>query len=74
MEKIYELREVISNLDNLEEGYYSEFLNTRSLDVGVIKLREGQEDDQSSHSIDDIYYVIEGKGLISINGKNRRIS
>jgi mannose-6-phosphate isomerase-like protein (cupin superfamily) len=74
MEKIYRLRDIISRMSNLKEEYYLEFLNTKSLDAGIIRLGEGQLDNQSTHSLDEIYYVIEGEGLISINGKNHQIS
>jgi mannose-6-phosphate isomerase-like protein (cupin superfamily) len=74
VEKIYRLRDIISHMSNLKEEYYLEFLNTKSLDAGIIKLGEEQLDNQSTHSLDEIYYVIEGEGLISINGKNHQIS
>jgi mannose-6-phosphate isomerase-like protein (cupin superfamily) len=74
VEKIFRLRDIISSMNNLKEEYYLEFLNTRSLDAGIIKLQEGQLDNQSTHSLDELYYVIEGKGLISINGKSHQIS
>jgi mannose-6-phosphate isomerase-like protein (cupin superfamily) len=74
VKKIYRLRDIISHMSNLKEEYYLEFLNTRSLDAGIIRLGEGQLDNQSTHSLDEIYYVVEGEGLISISGKNHQIS
>ena len=73
MQKIYRLAEIISDMSNLKEEYYLEFLNTRNLDAGIIRLGQGQSDNQSTHSLDELYYVIEGEGLISINGKNHQI-
>jgi mannose-6-phosphate isomerase-like protein (cupin superfamily) len=74
MTKIYRLHEILSHMGNSKEDYYLEFLGTKSLDAGIIRLHEGQSDRQSPHSIDEIYYVIEGEGLISINGKNHQIN
>lgn len=73
MKKIYELQRVLFNIDKSEGEYYSEFLSTTSFNAGIIKLLMGQTDNQSSHPVDEIYYVIEGKGLISINGTDHEI-
>jgi mannose-6-phosphate isomerase-like protein (cupin superfamily) len=73
MKKIYELQRVLFNIDKSEGEYYSEFLTTTSFNAGIIKLRMGQIDNQSSHPVDEIYYVIEGKGLISISGTDHEI-
>lgn len=73
VEKIYRLGDIISHMSNLKEEYYLEFLNTRNLDAGVIKLGPGQLDNQSTHSLDEIYYVIEGEGLIRINRKDHQV-
>jgi mannose-6-phosphate isomerase-like protein (cupin superfamily) len=73
MKKIYELQRVLSNIDKSGGEYYCEFLTTRSFNAGIIKLRMGQADNQSSHPVDEIYYVIEGEGLISIGGEDHEI-
>ena len=64
----YELENILSTLDN--DGYFVDFLNTRSLEAGIIRLRVDQLDTQTSHPIDELYYVIEGEGYLRINGKN----
>ncbi|HJR48441.1 MAG TPA: cupin domain-containing protein, partial [Nitrososphaeraceae archaeon] len=68
----YELDNIISTIG--KDEYFAGFLNTKSLEAGIIRLREGQIDTQSMHSTDEIYYVIEGKGLIAISGKNHQIN
>ena len=68
MESIHELRNILSMIKG--DDYFVDFLNTKSLDAGIIRLRENQKDTQSSHPEDEIYYVIEGNGLINIGGKN----
>jgi mannose-6-phosphate isomerase-like protein (cupin superfamily) len=37
-------------------------------------LRKDQKDTQTTHSLDELYYVIEGEGYILVNQKNHRIS
>jgi mannose-6-phosphate isomerase-like protein (cupin superfamily) len=67
----YELENILSTFDN--DDYFADFLNTRSLEVGIIKLRVDQNDTQTSHPIDELYYVIEGEGYLRINGKNHKV-
>jgi mannose-6-phosphate isomerase-like protein (cupin superfamily) len=67
----YELESILSALDN--DDYFVDFLNTRSLEAGIIRLRVDQRDTQTSHPIDELYYVIEGEGYLRINGKNHKV-
>jgi mannose-6-phosphate isomerase-like protein (cupin superfamily) len=67
----YELENILSTLDN--DGYFVDFLNTRSLEAGIIRLRVDQRDTQTSHPVDELYYVIEGEGYVRINGINHRV-
>jgi mannose-6-phosphate isomerase-like protein (cupin superfamily) len=67
----YELENILSTLDN--DDYFLDFLNTRSLEAGIVRLRVDQNDTQTSHPIDELYYVIEGEGYLRINGKNHRV-
>lgn len=69
METTYELKKILSKLQN-KDDYFVEFLDTRSLEAGVIWLRRDQKDTQTTHRTDELYYVIEGQGFILIDGKN----
>ena len=71
MESIHELNTILSSLE--KNDYFTDFLNTKSLEAGIINLREDQKDTQDTHPLDELYYVIEGKGMISINGKDHEI-
>jgi mannose-6-phosphate isomerase-like protein (cupin superfamily) len=73
MERIYELGKILSGLEQSREDYYLDFLNTKSFEAGIIRLRKNQEDTQSTHPVDEIYYVIQGEGLIRIGGKNYEV-
>jgi len=67
----YELENILSTLDN--DHYFVDFLNTRSLEAGIIRLRVDQNDTQASHPRDEVYYIIEGEGFLNIKGKNHRV-
>ena len=72
MASFYELDKILSTIERDE--YFVNFLNKKSLDAGIIRLREDQKDTQTTHSLDELYYVIEGKGYILVNQKNHKIS
>jgi mannose-6-phosphate isomerase-like protein (cupin superfamily) len=72
MASFYELDKILSTIERDE--YFVDFLNKKSLDAGIIRLREHQKDTQTIHSLDELYYVIEGEGYILVNQKHHRIS
>ena len=51
-------------------SYFHTFLNKESLAVGVLFLRPGEKDTQEPHESDEIYYIIDGNGFLSINEKS----
>ena len=72
MERIYELKDLLSNLDQAHD-YSLQFHNTKSIIAGIIRLHPGENDYQEPHSLDEIYYIIEGDGYIEINHQNHPI-
>lgn len=46
------------------------FLQKGSMDVGVLRLKPGEDDPQSPHLNDEVYYIIEGDGFIRVEGKD----
>ena len=72
MKELYELKDLLSELED-RGGYFREFIATRGIHVGIIRLHPGDNDTQEPHSVDEVYYVIEGKGFIKLNGKNQAI-
>lgn len=67
--KIFGLSEILSNMET-RNSYFDTFLSSNSLAIGVIMLKPRENDDQQPHSSDEVYYVIEGSGLIDIEGKD----
>jgi mannose-6-phosphate isomerase-like protein (cupin superfamily) len=71
--KVFELNKLLSELED-HGGYFIGFVSTKGIQAGVIRLHPGEIDTQESHSVDEVYYVIEGNGFIKLDGKDHQIS
>lgn len=56
------------------DDYFHTFINKESLAAGVLSLEPGEEDTQTPHESDELYYVIEGNGFLKIKKKDYKIS
>jgi mannose-6-phosphate isomerase-like protein (cupin superfamily) len=70
--KLFELNKLFSELED-QGGYFIGFISTRGIQSGIIRLHRGENDTQEPHSVDEVYYVIEGNGFIKLNGKDHEI-
>jgi mannose-6-phosphate isomerase-like protein (cupin superfamily) len=70
--KVYELNNLLSELED-QSRYFIDFINTRGIQAGIIRLHAGENDTQEPHSVDEVYCVIEGGGFIKLNGKDHEI-
>ena len=52
---------------------YHEFLREPSLSVGLYVLPPGGADPQSPHDQDEVYYVLRGRGQISVAGETQAV-
>ena len=52
---------------------YLEFLTVPDLSVGVYVLRAGEPDLQQPHTEDEVYYVVSGRGRISVGDEDREV-
>jgi mannose-6-phosphate isomerase-like protein (cupin superfamily) len=50
-----------------------DFISTKGIQAGIIRLHPGENGTQGSHSVDEVYYVIEGNGFIKLDGKDHQI-
>lgn len=55
-------------------SYFHTFVNRSSLAAGVLVLQPGEQDTQSPHDTDEVYYVISGDGFLKIKDKDYSIS
>lgn len=65
--------EYVKNISK-SDLYYHTFINRENLAVGILRLAPGQEDDQSPHESDEVYYIVRGDGFLNIAGKDYTIS
>ena len=70
--EIFDLEKVISTVPNSQ--YFHNFLNLKTMEVGIINLKKGQKDTQQPHSFDEIYYIIRGNGTIDIEGVKNKVN
>jgi mannose-6-phosphate isomerase-like protein (cupin superfamily) len=52
---------------------YLEFLRVPALSCGLYRLPAGAKDLQSPHDEDEVYYVLEGRGRVRVEGHERRV-
>lgn len=52
---------------------YLEFLRVPSLSGGVYSLKAGATDPQQPHAEDEVYYVLNGRGQISVGDEDRAV-
>lgn len=53
---------------------YLQFLNAGSMSLGLYVLPKGADDVQTPHREDEIYYVVSGRGAITVAGERRPVS
>jgi mannose-6-phosphate isomerase-like protein (cupin superfamily) len=59
---LYELNNILSELED-KGGYFIDFINTKGIHADIIRLHAGEIDTQGPHTVDEVYYVIEGRVL-----------
>jgi mannose-6-phosphate isomerase-like protein (cupin superfamily) len=68
----FELSELIARRRQAGESWI-EFLRVPSLSMGLYVLAAGSEDPQTPHAEDEVYYVVSGKGVLRVEGKDRPV-
>ena len=56
------------------ENYFHTFINREILTVGVLVLQPGEEDTQTPHDSNEVYYIVKGDGFLKINKKDYPVS
>jgi mannose-6-phosphate isomerase-like protein (cupin superfamily) len=52
---------------------YHEFLRVPDLSAGIYVLEAGATDPQSPHSEDELYYVLAGRGIVTVGEETRPV-
>jgi len=69
----YDLDTYLEKINN-NNSYFQTFINKDSLAAGVLVLKPGEEDTQTPHDSDEVYYIISGDGFLKIKDKDYKVS
>ncbi len=69
----FETDELVAQHGRHGQPYY-EFFRAASLSLGLYVLRAGDQDRQLPHTEDEVYYVVEGKGMIQVGAEDRPVA
>ena len=65
----FEFSELVKQQEQSGERYL-EFLSVPTMSLGVYSLPAGGVDTQQPHTEDEIYYIVSGRALISVDGED----
>ena len=69
----YDLDTYLEKLKN-NNSYFETFINKDSLAAGVLVLKPGEEDTQTPHDSDEVYFVMSGNGFLKIKDKDYNVA
>jgi mannose-6-phosphate isomerase-like protein (cupin superfamily) len=69
---VFEISQIIDEQARGGQSYH-EFLRSNDLSVGLYCLPAGATDPQNPHTEDEVYYMIQGKGVVAIDGQDRPV-
>ena len=69
----FELADILAEHSRSDSLYY-EFFRTPALSLGLYVLPAGSADPQSPHTEDEVYYVVNGSGMIQVAGEDRAVA
>lgn len=67
----------LTDIDRLrlsDNRLYREFLRVPDLSAGLYVLEAGGSDPQSPHTEDELYYVVTGRGSITVGTERREVA
>ena len=73
MKNDFDTNQYIKDLQKSDD-YFHTFINRDTLAAGILCLEPGEDDTQTPHDFDEVYYVIEGDGFLKINKKDYPVS
>ena len=73
MKNDFDTNQYIKDLQKSDD-YFHTFINRDTLAAGILYLEPGEDDTQTPHDFDEVYYVIEGDGFLKINKKDYPVS
>jgi mannose-6-phosphate isomerase-like protein (cupin superfamily) len=70
--RVFELSELIDGRRRSGDPSM-EFLRVPALSMGVYVLPAGGEDPQAPHTEDEVYYVVSGRGVLHVAGRDQPV-
>jgi mannose-6-phosphate isomerase-like protein (cupin superfamily) len=68
----WEYRDILA--EQAERGrLYHEFLRVPDLSAGLYVIEAGGTDPQSPHTEDELYYVVAGRGMVTVGAETRPV-
>jgi mannose-6-phosphate isomerase-like protein (cupin superfamily) len=61
----FQIADLTAQLDASDE-LWTEFLRVPAMSAGVYQLRAGQQDPQTPHHEDEVYYVVSGRAVLRV--------
>ena len=68
----FQIAEIIAEHGE-QDRRYLEFFRTSTLSLGLFVLRAGDKDTQLPHTEEEVYYVVEGEGIIQVGDEDRPV-
>jgi len=68
--KVFDLAELVETCEKRELPYL-EFLRVPQLSCGIYQLAAGDEDTQSAHDEDEVYFVLKGSARMRVDGHEK---
>ncbi len=68
----FQISELIEQRSASKEPWF-EFLRVPDLSMGLYVLAVGEKDQQEPHTEDEVYYVLSGKGMLQVDGKDQAV-
>ena len=70
--KSFDLAKVVATAES-QGAPYLEFLRVPTLSAGIYSLAAGATDTQTTHDEDEVYFVLKGRGRITLSGQPQEI-
>ncbi|AIF84485.1 cupin domain-containing protein [Candidatus Nitrososphaera evergladensis SR1] len=67
----FDLDDLLTKID--KDSYWVDFIKIRHLEAGVLRLYPNEEDTQTPHDADELYFVVEGSGFISMGKESKAV-
>ncbi|HJU13117.1 MAG TPA: cupin domain-containing protein [Candidatus Nitrosotalea sp.] len=69
MKTVFDTNEYLEKIAKGRSYFYT-FLNRENIAAGILRLGPGEEDTQTPHHNDEVYYVVKGTGFLNVEGKD----